>query len=117
MKNYATKSIRNIVLLGGTRSGKTTFAEKFAKKFNLAYYNLDEIREEYGFSHEAVLSVLEIITKASLKNITVTSINEFNKNNTQGYNVTVKVKDKETLDNFVDILKTYIPNTNLRGID
>ena len=27
MKNYATKSIRNIVLLGGTRSGKTTFAE------------------------------------------------------------------------------------------
>ena len=27
MKNYATKSIRNIVLLGGNRSGKTTFAE------------------------------------------------------------------------------------------
>lgn len=27
MKNYATKSIRNIVLLGGTRSGKTTLAE------------------------------------------------------------------------------------------
>ena len=27
MKTYATKSIRNIVLIGGTRSGKTTLAE------------------------------------------------------------------------------------------
>jgi small GTP-binding protein domain len=27
MKNYSTKQIRNVVLLGGTRSGKTTFAE------------------------------------------------------------------------------------------
>ena len=27
MKNYSTQSIRNIVLLGGTRSGKTTLAE------------------------------------------------------------------------------------------
>ena len=27
MKTYSTDKIRNIVLLGGTRSGKTTFAE------------------------------------------------------------------------------------------
>ena len=27
MKNYSTQNIRNVVLLGGTRSGKTTFAE------------------------------------------------------------------------------------------
>ena len=27
MKNYTTQKIRNVVLLGGTRSGKTTLAE------------------------------------------------------------------------------------------
>ena len=27
MKNYTTEQIRNVVLLGGTRSGKTTLAE------------------------------------------------------------------------------------------
>ena len=27
MKNYTTQQIRNVVLLGGTRSGKTTLAE------------------------------------------------------------------------------------------
>ncbi len=51
-------------MFGAPGSGKTTFAEKFAKKYRLAYYNLDEIREEYSFSHEALLSILEIITKA-----------------------------------------------------
>lgn len=52
------------MVFGAPGCGKTTFAEKFAKKYSLAYYNLDEIREEYNFSHEAILSILEIITKA-----------------------------------------------------
>ena len=56
--------LRAVLVFGAPGSGKTTFAEKFARKFNLAYYNLDEIRKEYGFSHEAILSILEIITKA-----------------------------------------------------
>lgn len=56
--------LRAVLVFGAPGSGKTTFAEKFAKRFNLAYYNLDEIREEYDFSHEALLSILEIITKA-----------------------------------------------------
>ena len=38
--------LRAVLVFGAPGSGKTTFAEKFAKKFNLAYYNLDEIREE-----------------------------------------------------------------------
>lgn len=58
------KKLRAILVFGAPGSGKTAFAEKFAKKYNLAYYNLDEIREEYGFTHESVLSILEIITKA-----------------------------------------------------
>ena len=58
------KKLRAVLVFGAPGSGKTTFAEKFARKYNLAYYNLDEIRAEYGFTHEAVLSILEIITKA-----------------------------------------------------
>lgn len=58
------KKLRAVMVFGAPGCGKTTFAEKFAKKYSLAYYNLDEIREEYDFSHEAILSILEIITKA-----------------------------------------------------
>ena len=58
------RKLRAVLVFGAPVSGKTTFAEKFAKKFNLAYYNLDDIREEYNFSHEAILSILEIITRA-----------------------------------------------------
>jgi len=49
-------------------------------------------------------NVLSIVTSASLKNVTITSINEFNKDNKTGYNVTIKVKDKETLENFIESL-------------
>ena len=59
-----SRKLRAVLVFGAPGSGKTTFAEKFAKKFNLAYYNLDDIREEYNFSHEAILSILEIITRA-----------------------------------------------------
>jgi len=50
-------------------------------------------------------NVLSIVTSASLKNVTITSINEFNKENTTGYNVIIKVKDKETLENFKESLR------------
>ena len=50
-------------------------------------------------------NVLNIVTSASLKNVTITSINEFNKENTTGYNVIIKVKDKETLENFKESLR------------
>ena len=50
-------------------------------------------------------NMLTIITKASLKNVIVTSINEFNKNDTKGYNVIVKVKDRNTLNNFIESVK------------
>ena len=49
-------------------------------------------------------NVLSIVTNASLKNVTITSINEFNKYNITGYNVIIKVKDKDNLDNFVESL-------------
>ena len=54
---------RGLLIFGAPCSGKTTFAEKFAKKFGLAYYNLDEIAVEQGFSREQVLDVLKLILR------------------------------------------------------
>ncbi|MBR2741693.1 AAA family ATPase [Candidatus Saccharibacteria bacterium] len=54
---------RALLVFGAPCSGKTTFAEKFGKKFGLAYYNFDEIGAEYGFSREQVLDVLKLILR------------------------------------------------------
>ena len=53
---------RAILICGAPCSGKTTFAEKFAQKFGLAYYDYNELVED-GFSHEAILRILELITR------------------------------------------------------
>ena len=49
---------RALLVFGAPCSGKTTFAEHFARKFNLAYYNLDELMDENGFSREIILLML-----------------------------------------------------------
>ena len=54
---------RALLVFGAPCSGKTTFAEKFAAKFGLAYYDLAKIREEQGFSREQVLAVLSLIMR------------------------------------------------------
>jgi len=59
--NRMNKS-RAILIFGAPCSGKTTFAEKFAQKFGLAYYDYNELVED-GFSHEAILRILELITR------------------------------------------------------
>ena len=60
-------------------------------------------------------NMLDIITKASLKNVIVTSINEFNKTNTHGYNITIKVKDKNILDSFIESIRilSYVSKVEL----
>ena len=69
------------------------------------------------YTNDTDNNMISIITKASLKNITVTSITEFNKNNTQGYNVTIKVKDKYTLENFMESIRIlpFVVNIELEG--
>ena len=54
---------RALLVFGAPGSGKTTFGEKFAKKFGLAYYNFDEIKAENNFSRKAILEILELITR------------------------------------------------------
>lgn len=54
---------RALLIFGAPCSGKTTFAESFAHKYNLAYYDLDALMEENGFSREVVLVILEQVLK------------------------------------------------------
>ncbi|MBR3386114.1 ATP-binding protein [Candidatus Saccharibacteria bacterium] len=52
---------RAILVFGAPCSGKTTFAEKFANRFDLAYFNFDEIREQYRLTHKNILLIIELL--------------------------------------------------------
>ena len=54
---------RALLVFGAPASGKTTFAEKFAKKFGLAFYNLADLMEEHDFSRDTISIILEQILK------------------------------------------------------
>ncbi len=60
--NTKSKS-RALLVFGAPCSGKTTFAEKFANKYGLAYYNIDEIAMKGALSRPNVLLFLEQIAK------------------------------------------------------
>ncbi len=51
------------MVFGAPRSGKTTFAEKFGKRFKLAVYDLEALKKEHGFSHREILVILAQILK------------------------------------------------------
>ncbi|MDO4741986.1 MAG: AAA family ATPase [Candidatus Saccharibacteria bacterium] len=54
---------RALLVFGAPCSGKTVFAEKFARKYGLAYYNLEEITKENHFTHQNALTILSLIAK------------------------------------------------------
>ena len=54
---------RALLVFGAPCSGKTTFGEKFGKKFKLACYDFDEMMEKYNFSREQILAILREILK------------------------------------------------------
>ena len=56
---------RALLVFGAPGSGKTTFSEKFAKKFGLAYYNLGDLKTENGFTHKNILTILELIARTN----------------------------------------------------
>ena len=61
--NKKKNKSRALLVFGAPGSGKTTFAQKFAEKYSLAYYNLSEIRQEYNLSPELVLNIISLITR------------------------------------------------------
>lgn len=54
---------RAILVFGAPCSGKTTFCEKFSRRFKAPYYNLHQLREEADFTEKQIHVVLEAISK------------------------------------------------------
>lgn len=54
---------RAILVFGAPCSGKTTFAEKFAGRFDLAYYNFDEIKEQNKLTRKNVLLFITLLAR------------------------------------------------------
>ena len=63
MEGNRKNTPRALLVFGAPASGKTTFAEKFAKKFGLANYDLKTLMEEYGFTYEMIMVLIEQILK------------------------------------------------------
>lgn len=63
MEGNRKNTPRALLIFGAPCSGKTTFAEKFARKFRLAYYNLNELAERGDFSRSQILLIVEEILK------------------------------------------------------
>lgn len=59
-------------------------------------------------------NVLDIVTKATLRNVVVSSINEITRNSITYYDLIVKVKCKDDLDLFIDELNTLPFVTNVK---
>jgi len=56
---------RALLVFGAPCSGKTTFAEKFAKRFDLAYYNFDELREEHRLTRKNILLFINLLARTN----------------------------------------------------
>lgn len=54
---------RALLVFGAPCSGKTTFGEKFAKKFGLAFYDFTKLKEEDKFTRENLLVILELLVR------------------------------------------------------
>lgn len=61
--NKKTKP-RAILVFGAPCSGKTTFCEKFSRRFKAPYYDLDSLREEADFTEKQLHVILGVIAKA-----------------------------------------------------
>ena len=55
-----------ILLFGAPCSGKSTFGEKFAKRYNMPFYDLDTIASEHGLSRKNTLLLISLLAKTKL---------------------------------------------------
>lgn len=54
---------RAFLIFGAPCSGKTSFSEKFAKRFNLAFFDISELQATHHLSRKLVLILIEQISK------------------------------------------------------
>lgn len=63
MEGKRQSPARAFLVFGAPASGKTQFSEQFAKKYHIAYFNLAELREEYGLSRKLILMLVRELAK------------------------------------------------------
>ena len=51
------------MVFGAPCSGKTSFSTNFAKKYDLAFYDLDEIRDSNRLSRKNLLLIVELVAR------------------------------------------------------
>ena len=73
---------RALLVFGAPCSGKTTFAEKFARKFDLAYYDFGEIRKDNRLTKKNMLLLVELIGRTG-KNIIIEGCLDTEKDRTE----------------------------------
>ena len=61
MEGKKTTKTRALLVFGAPCSGKTTFAEKFADKYDVAYYDLNAIEADTNCSRELLAYILSLI--------------------------------------------------------
>ena len=54
---------RALLIFGAPCSGKTTFSERFAHKFELAYFNLDELRSQNRLTRKNILLIIDVLAR------------------------------------------------------
>ncbi len=57
---------RAILVFGAPGSGKTTFSERFAKKFHAAFFDLGELERDNKLDRKTVLFLLEQLAKTNV---------------------------------------------------
>ena len=57
---------RAILVFGAPGSGKTTFSDKFAKKFHAAFFDLGELERENELDRETTLFILEQVARTKV---------------------------------------------------
>lgn len=63
MEGNKVNKPRALLIFGAPCSGKSTFAEKFANKFGLAFYDYQQIADDEGFSRDTMLDIIKLILR------------------------------------------------------
>ena len=64
MEGRKTKQApRAILVFGAPSSGKTTFSENFAKRFNMPCYDMDDLAKRHDLNRQKVLLLVEQLAK------------------------------------------------------
>ena len=54
---------RALLVFGAPCSGKSTFSDKFAERFDLAVYDFDELKAKYRLTRKNILLIIKLIAR------------------------------------------------------